>query len=392
MPSLKNETFWRTLDEYSNFDEFRKPCGDEFRPGVSERPGILDRREFLSLVSASMAFAGLTSCAPTVPEKIVPYVKAPEEIVPGKPLFFATAFPLGGYGLGVLAESHMGRPTKIEGNPDHPASMGSTDAFAQASILSLYDPDRSKVIMNGGRISTWDAFITALATELDAKQLNKGEGLRILTETITSPTLALQLRQILQQFPAAQWHRYEPVNSDNWRRASQMVLGKYADARYHFDKAEVILSLDADFLSSVPGLVRHAREFTARRRTLPGENQMSRLYVLESTPTITGAKADHRRPTRSVDIYGIASRIADALAGKAVGGDAWIDVLVNDLQSAQGRSLVLAGRHQPPEVHVLAHTINEKLANIGKTIEYVEPVEANAGLQLDSLKQLTADM
>src|SRR5436190_928493 len=180
MPSIKNETFWRTLDEYSNFEEFRKSCGDEFAPGASERPesgAFLDRREFLSLVSASLAFAGLTSCAPTVPEKIVPYVKQPEEIVPGKPLFFATAFPLGGYGLGVLAESHMGRPTKIEGNPDHPVSMGSTDAFAQASILSLYDPERSKVITQGGAITTWDAFITNLAAELDTKRLNEGEGL-----------------------------------------------------------------------------------------------------------------------------------------------------------------------------------------------------------------------
>jgi len=198
---MKTEQFWRTLDEYSNFEEYQKSLHDEFASGVSERPASLDRREFLSLVSASLAFAGLTSCAPTIPEKIVPYVRPPEELVPGKPLFFATAFPLGGYGLGVLAESHMGRPTKIEGNPDHPASMGSTDTFAQASILSLYDPDRSKVILNGGRISTWDAFITALATELEAKRLNKGEGLRILTETMTSPTAGAQMKQILEQFP-----------------------------------------------------------------------------------------------------------------------------------------------------------------------------------------------
>ena len=389
---MKADRFWRTLEEYSNFEEFQRSLLDEFPPGVSERPAFLHRREFLSLVSASLAFAGLTSCAPTVPEKIVPYVRPPEEIVPGRPLFFATAFPLGGYGLGVLAESHMGRPTKIEGNPDHPASLGSTDAFAQASILSLYDPDRSKVIVNGGRISTWDAFITALATELEAKRLNKGEGLRFLTETVTSPTVALQLRRILEQFPAAQWHQYEPVNSDSARAASRTMFGKYVDARYHVEKADVILSLDADFLLSMPGHVRHAREFASRRRTQPGENRMNRLYVLESTPSITGAKADHRRPVRSSDIYVMASRIADALGGKTSTGDAWVDALVRDLQSARGKSLVIAGPQQRPEVHVLAHAMNAALGNIGQTIEYIDPDEPNPVEQLESLKQLTRDM
>ncbi len=385
---MSTENFWRTLEEYSNFHEFQKSLQDEFAPGASERPSALDRREFLSLVSASLAFAGLTSCAPTVPEKIVPYVRAPEEIVPGKPLFFATAFPFGGYGLGVLAESHMGRPTKIEGNPDHPASMGATDAFAQASILSLYDPDRSKVIVNGGRISTWDAFITALAAELESKGLKEGEGLRILTETVTSPTLASQLRQILQQLPSAQWHQYEPINSDNARAASQMIFGKYLDAHYHFDRSDVILSLDSDFLSSMPGHVRHAREFASRRRTQPRENRMNRLYVLESTPSITGAVADHRRPVRSTDVYGVASRIAE----NASTGDAWIDAVVRDLQSARGKSIVIAGLQQPPEVHVIAHAMNARLGNIGQTIDYIEPVEANPVEQFQSLKQLTEDM
>jgi len=391
MPSMSREPVWRTLEEYSNFHEFQKSLHDEFPPGSSERPATLDRREFLSLVSASLALAGLTSCAPTVPEKIVPYVTQPEEIVPGKPLFFATAFPLGGYGLGVLAESHMGRPTKIEGNPDHPASLGATDAFAQASILSLYDPERSKVILNGG-ISTWDAFITALAIELEAKRLNKGEGLRILTETVTSPTLASQLRQILQQFPSAQWHQYEPINLDNVRAASRMAFGRYLDTRYYFDKADIILSLDADFLMSMHGHVRHAREFALRRRPQPGENKMNRLYVLESTPSITGAKADHRRAVRSSDIYRMAARIADTLDGKGASGDAWIDSVVTDLQSTRGRSLIIAGPQQQPEVHALAYAMNARLGNVGQTVEYIEPVEPSPVEQLESLKQLTQDM
>jgi molybdopterin-containing oxidoreductase family iron-sulfur binding subunit len=391
---MKAATFWRTLEEYSNFEEFQKSLHDEFPQGASEKPASLDRREFLSLVSASLAFAGVTSCAPTVPEKIVPYVRQPDNIVPGKPLFFATAFPLGGYGLGVLAESHMGRPTKIEGNPDHPASLGSTDIFAQASILSLYDPDRSKVILNGGQISTWDAFITALTSELEAKRLNNGEGLRILTETVTSPTLVLQIRKIFEQFPAVQWHQYEPVNSDNLRAASRLAFGKYVDARYHFDKADVILSLDADFLSLMPGHVRYARDFTSRRRAQPpwNRNAMNRLYVLESTPSITGAAADHRRPVRASDVYRITSIIADALAGKTSSGDPWIDALARDLRSKRGKSLVIAGPHQRPEVHVLTYAMNAGLGNVGQTIDYIEPVEPNPVEQLESLMKLTRDM
>src|SRR5262245_33359591 len=388
---MKTEEFWRTLDEYSNFAEFQQSLHDEFPAGTTDRPAMA-RRDFLSLISASLAFAGLTACSSTVPEKIVPYVRPPEDIIPGKPLLFATAFPLGGYGYGVLAESHMGRPTKLEGNPDHPASLGSTDAFAQASILSLYDPDRSKVIVNGGRISTWDSFITALATELEAKRLDKGQGLRILTETVTSPTLAAQLQQILKQFPGSQWHSYEPVNSDNERIASQTAFGKYVDARYHFDRADVVLSLDSDFLSSGPGHVRYAREFTSRRRPQSGENGMNRLYVLESTPSITGAMADHRRPVRSSDIHAMAAQVVQALNGKAGGSDPWIDALVRDLQSARGKSIVIAGAHQPAAVHGLAHAINAALGNVGQTIEFIEPVEANPVEQLESLKQLVKDI
>jgi MoCo/4Fe-4S cofactor protein with predicted Tat translocation signal len=384
---MTTDKFWRTLDEYENFEEFQKSLQDEFRPGTVAPSRALDRREFLSLMSASLALTGLTSCAPSVPEKIVPYVRAPEEIVPGKPLFFATAFPLAGYALGILGVSHMGRPTKIEGNPDHPASLGATNAFAQASVLSLYDPDRSKAITEGGRITTWDSFITTLATELEAKRLNKGEGLRILTETVTSPTLASQLKQILEQFPSARWHQYEPVNCDNARAASQMAFGRYVDTRYHFDKADVILSLDADFLLSMPGHVRHTREFTSRRRAKPGENQMNRLYVVESTPSTTGAVADHRRAVRPSEIYQIASQVRDAATS-----DPWIDAVIRDLQASRGKSIVIAGPQQPPEVHLIAHALNERLGNVGQTVEHFEPVEASAVEQIGSLRDLVRDM
>ncbi len=388
---MKQDKFWRSIDELNHFEAFQASLENEFAPDVF--PGHdIGRRDFLALMPAVAALASLASCTPTVPEKIIPYVRAPEEIVPGKPLFFATAFPMNGYGLGILAESHMGRPVKVEGNPDHPASMGSTDAFAQASVLTLYDPDRSKVITQAGGITTWDAFITALAAELETKRLDQGKGLRILTETLTSPTLAAQMKQILKQFPSARWHQYEPINADAARAGTRAVLGRDADVVYHFDKAGVILSLDADFLLLMPDHVRHARDFASRRRAKPGENPMNRLYVVESTPSITGASADHRRAARPSEVEQIAIRIQQAIEGKAQTGDPWTDAIVRDLLANRGTSIVVAGMEQSPMVHSIAHALNAMLGNAGKTIEYIEPVAADPVPQVESLKDLTGAM
>jgi molybdopterin-containing oxidoreductase family iron-sulfur binding subunit len=340
----------------------------------------LSRREFLSWIAASVAVAGLTGCAAAPPEKIVPYVRQPEELLPGKPLFFATAIDTPGYGIGVLVESHEGRPTKVEGNPDHPASLGATDIFTQASLLTLYDPDRAQTVTKAGQISTWDAFITELRPKLDAFQTN-GQGLRILTETVTSPTMAGLLRQFLAKYPGAQWHQYEPINRDNVRAGARLAFGRYVDTQYRFDDADVILSLDSDFLTWQPGNLHYVREFAGRRKVLPGEANMNRLYVVESTPTITGAMADHRFPMRSSDIYSVASALVES-QGPFIG----------ELQKSRGRSIVIAGEGQPPEVHAMVHTINERLGNVGKTVFYTEPVEANAVEQTQSLKELVADM
>ena len=246
-------------------------------------------------MGASLALAGINGCRPASPDqKIVPYVNQPEQIVPGRPLFFATAFPMGGVGTGVLVESHEGRPTKIEGNPNHPGSLGATDAFAQASILTLYDPDRSQVVKNAGRISTWSAFLTAVNDDLEAERVVGGGGLRILTETITSPALANQLRQLLARFPDAKWHQYEPVNRDNAHAGARLVFGADVNTIYRFENADVILSLDADFLFSGPANVRYARDFAGKRRVRQGKIAMNRLYAIEATPSVTGAMADHR--------------------------------------------------------------------------------------------------
>ena len=263
--SARGAEYWRCLEELADTQEFRELLQREYPRHASVWDESLDRRGFLKLMGASLALAGLSGCLSSAPaptdEKIVPYVTQPEEIIPGKPLFFATAMPLGGFGRGVLVESHMGRPTKIEGNPLHPASLGAADVFMQASILDLYDPDRSQVLTNAGRIGTWNAFFAAVNSELETQRVNQGAGLRILTGTVTSPTLASQLKELLGKFPKARWHQYEPVGGDGARDGSRLAFGEVIATQYRFDRAEVILSLDADFLFFGPASLRYCAGF-----------------------------------------------------------------------------------------------------------------------------------
>ena len=338
------------------------------------------RRDFFSLVARTIALAGLSGCSAAAPEKIVPYVNPPEEVLPGRPLYFATAMQTPGYGVGLLVESREGRPLKVEGNPDHPASLGSTDVFAQASILDLYDPDRAQTVTKAGEISTWDSCITETRSQFDAIR-GSGEGLRILTGTVISPTIAELLREVLGAYPGARWHQYEPIHRDNSRKGSQLAFGVYVDPQYRFEDADIILSLDSDFLMHEPGKLRYARALAARRRIAPGETTMNRLYVIEPTLTNTGAMADHRIAMRSSEIPDLARSIAAGVAAKKapVGAAGWIAALIGDLVRSRGRSIVIAGEGQPSEVHVLAHLLNEQLGNVGRTVRYIEPVEENPG-------------
>jgi len=406
----QGKEYWRSLEELAETAEFREMLHREFPDRAAEWPGpddVAGRRRFLQLMGASLALAGLTGCTVQPTETIAPYTRPPEGIIPGKPLFFATAMPLGGVGEGLLVESNMGRPTKVEGNPDHPASLGATDVYAQASVLTLYDPDRSKTLTYLGDISTWGAFIAEVQTALSGQRGNQGAGLRFLTETITSPTLAAQLQGLLNEFPQAAWHQYEPAGRDNVRVGAQLAFGQEVNTVYRFEQAEVILSLDADFLSCGPGSLRYARDFAAKRRVTEGKTEMNRLYVVESTPSGTGAKADHRWPMRAGEIEGFARAVAAGL-GVQLGGQAaqpsgpagqWVPALVRDLQQHRGRSLVMAGDYQPPVVHALAHAMNQALGNVGSTVVYTDPLEArpaSAGTgavnQLESLRTLVNEM
>ncbi len=391
---------WRTLEERAQDPAFQQRLFNEFPSEVEAITDPVARRNFLKLMGASIALAGVTACTRQPLEKIVPYVRQPEELIPGRPLFFATAMTLGGVATGLLVESHEGRPTKIEGNPLHPSSLGATDVFAQAAILSLYDPDRSQTLMNLGDIRPWSAFLGAIRAALNAQAPLRGAGLRILTESVSSPTLAAQIREVLGKYPAARWHQWDPASPESAREGSKVAFGQYVAAQYRLEQADVILALDSDLLNCGAGSLRYARDFAARRQ--PGQpDRMSRFYAIESMPTPTGSRADHRLPARPSEIEAIARTIADAVragagrAGRAGGAERygrWIDAVSKDLLAHRGRGLVVAGDHQPPAVHALAHVMNDALANAGTTVVYTDPIEAEPVNQLESLRSLVADM
>ncbi len=399
LAAMKGKAYWRSLDELAETEEFQEFLHREFPERASEWGNELSRRKFLKIIAASLALAGLSACTRQPEEKIVPYAaKPPENLIPGKPLFYATAMTLGGYATGLLVESHEGRPTKIEGNPEHPASLGATDVFAQAAILTFYDPDRSQIVTQAERINTWDAFFAALGAELEKQKLKQGAGLRILTETVTSPTLAQQLRVVLEKFPAAKWHQYEPVGLDNTREGARLAFGEFVETRYRFDKADVIVSLDADFLMWGAGRLRYARDFIHRRRVRESNTEMNRLYVFESTPTNTGAMADHRFPVKPSEVHECARMLASLLEKlseppiKILKSLAAFESIARDLLSHKGRSIVLAGESQPPIVHALAHQMNHALGNVGSTIIYIDPIQAAPLGQTQSLRELATAM
>ena len=361
----------------------------------------IDRRRFLQLMGASMALSGLGACTRQPKETIVPYVKQPEQMVPGKPLYYATAALHAGYATGILVESHMGRPTKAEGNPEHPASLGATDLYAQASVLELYDPDRSQVVTNRAQIRPWSTLKTTLAGAVELAKVNRGEGLRVLSGPTTSPTLEAQMAALVVAMPGLRWHRWQPLHRDGARAGARRAFGKIVDTQLRLAEADVILALEADFLCAGAGSVRYAREFSARRRgqavRAEGRGRPIRLYAIESTPTNTGASADHRIPMRASEIETFARAVAVKL-GLAAGGEAQgehaklAEIVAEDLQAAKKRALVVAGDDAPAGVHALAHVMNAALGAVGTTVVYTDPVEADPVENLASIRELVEDM
>ncbi len=390
--------FWRSLEQLKGNDDFQQQLYREFPEGATEWTDEVSRRGFLKLMSASLALAGMTGCTKLPIETIIPYVRQPEELIPGKPLFFATAMSLGGYAAPLLARSNEGRPTKLEGNPEHPISDGGTDAFAQGALLDLYDPDRSQTSTYLGEVRPWSSFIGAMQDAIAAQRAMGGAGLRLLTHSISSPTLAAQIRTLQKNFPQMKWHTWEPVNRDGARAGARIALGQPVETQYLLENADVIVALDADFLmGGFPGFTKYAREW-ARRRNPDNPRGMNRTYAIESCPTVTGFKADHRLPVKASEIEQYARALAARIGVNAAGGNvrpehnAWLDALAKDLQQHRGAAVVIPGEHQPAAVHAVCHAINETLGAQGRTLVYTDPAVENSVDNAASIRELTQDM
>jgi molybdopterin-containing oxidoreductase family iron-sulfur binding subunit len=356
------------------------------------------RRRFLKLMAASAALAG-AGCSGPPAEPIVPYVTMPEQGVPGLPMFYATAFVRHGLAHGVLVESNMGRPTKVEGNPDHPVGAGATDVFAQASILQLWDPDRSQVVFRGDEMAPWGAFDAALQARRPRFERNGGAGLAILTGTVTSPTLAHQIADLQRRLPDMRWHAWDPLHDDGAARAAQQAFGRPLDALYRLDKASVVLALDADLFGAMPGSLAHARAFTAPRG-LGAHADANRLYVLEATSTLTGAYADARLARAPHEIEAALWRIAARLgaapdAGRAADPalDRWEAAVAKALAGARGRALVVAGPTVSPAGRALAYALTLRLnGGADGPLAFIDPVERSPQDHAGSIAALAADM
>jgi molybdopterin-containing oxidoreductase family iron-sulfur binding subunit len=388
----RGPAFWRTLEEAAESDALQEYVEQEF-PGLSGQiPQGVDRRSLLKVMAASLAMAGAAACTRQPPEFIAPYVRQPENVIPGVPLFYATAMPTGGYARGLLVESHLNRPTKIEGNPDHPASLGATSIFEQASVLNLYDPDRSETVLHEGRLSSWGEFEIAFTTEWQSLNERKGEGFAILSGATTSPTLIEQVNNVRRQWPSAKWYIHEPNVNPAIGSAAKKIAGRNATVVYDLSQADVIVSLESDFMNVGPAMLAYARQF-ARRRAVDNGETPCRLYAIESAPSVSGSLADHRFPVKSSAIPAIAYQLAKA-CGVAVPdapGTApeWLNAVAQDLNNSKGRCVVIPGEFQPESVHLAAYAINAALGNTGKTVRILEGVEPD---QTHSLEELTNDL
>ncbi len=394
-PEASGKTHWRSLGELHGSDAFAGAVSREFPEGASEAPSALGRRRFISLMGASLALGGLVGCR-RPEETIVPYTRAPEEVIPGRPLYFATALPMMGTAFGLIVESHEGRPTKIEGNPRHPESLGATSAFLQASVLDLYDPDRSDSPHEGAEKRTWDEAAALLRKVGEEAKSNKGRTLAILTEAHRSPTLAALLAELTRALPEARIVRYEPFGRDEAREGARVAFGRPLETVLDLAKAKIIVSLDADLLSFEGSPLKQARGFAAGRDVeARGAAGMSRFYAVESAFSITGAAADHRLRLASrlvprfafalarelskqgVDLGELGAALA-ATAARDERAERLVKAIAVDLAAHRGEGLLVAGRGQPAAVHAVVQALNVALGNVGKTLRHVVPFDTGS--------------
>ena len=386
--------FWRSASDLHNTEAHQAIVKDEFHPGATDTSDVEgdpgpSRRSFMKIMGASMAMAGigLSGCRRPV-ETVLPYARKPEDIVPGIPNFYATAMPMGGYVQGLLVESHEGRPTKVDGNPEHPMNRGATDVFAQASILNLYDPDRSRQIRRreGGEAS-WIDFTTF------ARGL-QGQRLVVLSEPTSSPTVQRLREQFLAQNPNAEWITYRGAGDDTAALGVQDVAGAPLRPLYRFSEAQTIVSFDADFLNA-ENAVHNSREYAESRRVMSQDDDMSRLYAVESTYTTTGGMADHRLAMKAGSIPFFAAAVAAGLgiseagaAGQLMANHPFVQAIIEEARA--GNTAFVAGPTQPPAVQALVARLNAQFA--GDSVVYLNTGEAQVEAQGQAMQRLVRQM
>ena len=403
-PAAAGSRFWRSLEEKAGIiagdPQLARAAEQEFPPGASELDGV-SRRNFMQLLGTSLAVTGVACYRPN--QKIVPYVRRPPEVTPGNPLHFASAWALEGYGTGLIVESHGGRPTKVEGNPDHPDSQGVTGLYEQALTLGLYDNDRAKSLRHDGKGIAWRQLLAQIAELETRHKADGGAKLRFLVEPHGSPLLADQRARILQKFPNAKFVTFSSVAGDGAVEGAKLAFGRPLEPRHDLTTAKVIVALDADFTRDGAEQNRLSRQFGATREPGP---EMSRLYVAEPCPTPTGTLADHRLRVRGRDILGLAQALAAQLAkdpsasalsplaqaGMGAGDARWIGAAAKDLLANRGRSVVLAGRRQPAAVHALVAAINAALGNVGKTVSFWSAKTPDALVGAAALRALVEEI
>jgi MoCo/4Fe-4S cofactor protein with predicted Tat translocation signal len=392
LAGVKGKRYWRSIDELAGTPEFEEAVKREFPAAAQEWVDPVSRRGFMKLMGASMALAGLAGCTKQPDEPIYPYVKQPEDLVLGKPNYFASAHPFVTGAVPVLVKSDQYRPIKVDGNPEHPYNQGSSDVFTQGTLLDLYDPDRSIRVTYMGEARQWTEFAEALRHA--ATESKDGTGIYFLSAAITSPTLARQWSEVQKAYPNAKLVQYEPAIAGT-------ALAAGPTPQYALADADVIVSLDADFLSGAtyPGFHKLVREYAQRRKT---PDNLNRLYAVESTPTTTGMKAEHRLKLRASEIPAFTAALAQAVGVSAVQAPSYnwsaeqqkfLEALAKDLKAHAGKSVVIPGLYQDASVAALALAINQALGNVGKTVMVPsQPLLPMPSDQLADLKALVADL
>lgn len=402
MPSVTEspKTYWRSLEELQDTPEFREMLHREFPVAASEFPTGVSRRRWIQLMGAALSLAGAAGCR-WENEKLAPSTVRPKNRIPGVPQKYASSYQIGGVSRGLVVTNYDGRPIKVEGNLQHPQSLGGTDAFSQALVLQMYDPDRSQNIQfrpagEEDSQSTWADFNKSL--DKLAEDAAQGKGLRILSEASSSQTLGLLRENLLKKYPEARWVEYEPLSRDNEIAGSELAFGKSVRTLLDLSKADIILTLDCDLLGDHGSKLTNMRQWAARRD--PQAGPMNRLYVVESLYTSTATGCDHRLPLKPSAIGPFLAQIEERvdllLAGQAAPatGDAYQDkffaAVTQDLAEKKGKSAIVVGSRLPAAVHALAHRLNLKLENLGNAILFAP--EPQKGGQLAALKELTTEM